>query len=122
MTQWVKNLPAAGDTGLIPGLQRSLGERNGNPLQYSYLGSPMDREAWQATVQGVAKSQTQLSDYHFLFSLSPREGQRRGGDLLELTDKFRKAAGHGAKHKRRLYFSTVALSRLKMKLGKQLHL
>ena len=39
----------------------------------------MDREAWQATVQGVAKSQTQLSDYHFLFSLSPREGQRRGG-------------------------------------------
>jgi len=55
MTQWVKNLPAAGDTGLIPGLERSLGERNGNPLQYSYLGSPIDRGAWQATAHRVGK-------------------------------------------------------------------
>ena len=62
----VKNLPAtAGDTGVvgsIPGSGRSPGGENGNPLQYSYLENPMDREAWQATVQGVTKSQTQLSD------------------------------------------------------------
>ena len=47
--------------GLIPGLGRSPGERNGNPLQYSCLGNPMDREAWWATVHGVAKSQTWFS-------------------------------------------------------------
>ena len=42
----VKNVPAnAGDWGLIPGSQRSPGKRNGNPLQYSGLGNPMDREA-----------------------------------------------------------------------------
>ena len=58
----VKNLPAkAGDTGSIPDPGRSPGEGNGNPLQYSCLGNPMDREAWWATVQGVAKSQTRLS-------------------------------------------------------------
>ena len=60
----VKNLPAnasEGDireVGSIPGLRRSPGERNGNPLQYSCLGNPMDREAWQATVSGVVKSRT----------------------------------------------------------------
>ena len=58
----VKNPPAnAGDirhTGSIPGLGRSLGEGNGNPLQYSCLENPMDREAWQVTVHGVTKSQT----------------------------------------------------------------
>ena len=49
----VKNLPAnAGDVGLIPELGRSLGEGNGNPLQCSYLGNPMDRGAWWATVYG----------------------------------------------------------------------
>ena len=52
----VKNSPAnAGDVGLIPGSERYPGERNGNPLQYSYLGNPMDREAWQAIVHGVAR-------------------------------------------------------------------
>ena len=46
----VKNLPAnAGDPGLIPGSGRSPGEGNGNPLQYSCLGNPMDREAWRAS-------------------------------------------------------------------------
>ena len=48
----------AGDLGLIPGLGRSSGEGNGNLLQYSCLGNSMDRGAWQATVYGVAKSQT----------------------------------------------------------------
>ena len=48
----------AGDLGLIPESGRSPGERNGNPLQYSCLESSMDRGVWQATVHGLAKSQT----------------------------------------------------------------
>ena len=50
----------AGEAGSVPELGRSPGERNGNPLQYSCLEDPMDRGAWQATVHGVAKSQTWL--------------------------------------------------------------
>ena len=62
MTHWVKNLPAdAGDAGLIPGSGGSPRGGNGNPLQYSCLGNPMDRGTWQATVHGVTQSQTQLS-------------------------------------------------------------
>ena len=52
----------AGDPGSIPGLGRSPGEGNGNPLQYSCLVKPMDRGAWWATVHGVTKSHTQLGD------------------------------------------------------------
>ena len=52
----------AGDLSLIPGLGRSLGEGNGNPLQYSRLGNSTDRGDWQATVLGVAKSLTRLSN------------------------------------------------------------
>ena len=55
----------AGDRGSVPGLGKSPGEGNGNPLQYSYLENPMDRGAWWATVQGVAKSQTRLNDFYF---------------------------------------------------------
>ena len=52
----VKNPSAnAGDVGSTPGLGRSLGEGNGNPLQYSCLGNLMDRGAWWATVHGVSK-------------------------------------------------------------------
>ena len=51
-----------GDTGLIPGLGRSSGEGNGNPLQYSSLENPMDRGAWQATVRRVAQSQIRLKE------------------------------------------------------------
>ena len=54
------NAEDSGDTGLIPESRRSSGERNGNPLQYSCLENLMDRGAWPATVQGVAKSWTQL--------------------------------------------------------------
>ena len=58
----VKNPPAGArdtrDAGSFPGLGRSPGGGNGNPFQYSSLGNLMDREAWQATVPGVTKSQT----------------------------------------------------------------
>ena len=52
----------AEDQGSIPGLGRSSGEGNGNPVQYSCLENSMDKEAWQTTVCGVAKSWTRLSD------------------------------------------------------------
>ena len=62
----VKNLPAnagdTGDMGSIPGSGRSPREGNGNPLQCSCVENLMDRGVWQATVHGVAKSQTWLSD------------------------------------------------------------
>ena len=65
MAQLVKNLPAnvgdASDAGSVPGLGRFLGGRNGNPLQYSGLGNPMDRGACLATVHGDTKSLSQLS-------------------------------------------------------------
>ena len=51
-----------GDPGSIPGLGRSPGEGNGNPLQYSCLENSMDKGAWQVTVHRLEKSQTQLSD------------------------------------------------------------
>ena len=50
------------DLGLIPELERCPGGGHGNPLQYSCLGNPMDRGGRWATVHGVSKSQTQLSD------------------------------------------------------------
>ena len=53
---------SVGDLGLIPELGRSPGGGHGNPLQYSCLENPMDRGAWRATVHGVTKSQTQLSN------------------------------------------------------------
>ena len=57
----------AGDLGSIPGSGRSSEEENGNPLQYSSLGNPMDGGAWEATVRGVAKSPTRLSDFTLLY-------------------------------------------------------
>ena len=52
----IKNPPAnAGDPGSTAGLGRSPGDGNVNPLQYSCLGNPVDREAWQATVHGVTR-------------------------------------------------------------------
>ena len=66
--QWLGGLPCgsvgkesacnAGDPGSIPGMGRSPGEGNGNPLQYSCLENPMDRGVWVTTVHGVTKSQT----------------------------------------------------------------
>ena len=56
---------SAGDAGSIPGSERSPGERNGNPFQYPCLENSMDEGAWQATVHGVAKSLTRLSNFSF---------------------------------------------------------
>ena len=57
----------AGDPGSIPGWGKSPGEGNGNPLQYSCLENPMEGGAWEATVHGVAKSRTRLSDFPFTY-------------------------------------------------------
>ena len=68
-----------GDLGSIPGSGRSPGEGNDNPLQYSCLENPRDRGAWGATVQGVAKSWTRLSDFSSsaqLKSLLPPKKER----------------------------------------------
>ena len=76
---WTENMPGdsevkasacnAGDLGSIPGLGRPPGEGNDNPLQYSCLENPMDRGAWWATVHGIAKSRTRLSDFTFTFNI-----------------------------------------------------
>ena len=59
---------SSGDLSLIPRWGIFPGEGNGNPLQYSCLGNPMDRGAWWATVHGIPKSWTQLRDFHFFTS------------------------------------------------------
>ena len=61
----------AAELDLIPGLGGSPGERNGNPLQYSWLENSTGRRTWQAIVHGVTESQTQLnnSHYHYIVSL-----------------------------------------------------
>ena len=55
-----ESLCNAGDLGLIPGLGKCPGEENGNPLQYSYQGNPMDRGAWWATVHGFTRARHNL--------------------------------------------------------------
>ena len=71
LPQWLSGKESAcnagdvGDVGSIPGSGRSPGGGHGNPLQYPCLENPMDRGAYWATVHGVAKSRTRLSDFHF---------------------------------------------------------
>ena len=79
----------AGDLGLIPGLGRSPGEGNGNPLQYSCLENPMDRGTWQATVHvvtrvghGLATKQQQLSFWGFSFALGHGVSFLVGSNIL----------------------------------------
>ena len=75
----VKNLPANSknteDTGSNPGLERPPGGGNSNPLQYSCLENPVDRGVWQATVCGVTKRRTQLSDW--ARTRNPSYGRKR---------------------------------------------
>ena len=67
MAQRLKPLPAMPD--LIPGSERSPGEGNGNPLQYSCLENPRDGGAWWAAIYGVAQSWTRLSDFTFILQM-----------------------------------------------------
>ena len=74
MIQLVKNLPAMQETacyivdlGSIPELERSPGGGNGNPFQYSYLGNPMDRGAWQGTVHGIQRVRHNLTTPKCIF-------------------------------------------------------
>ena len=86
----VKNLPAnAGYVDWIPGLGRSPGEGNGNPLQYS-LENPMDRGAWRATVHGGHKKSDTTEHTHahthtqtYQVPLEPRVSEQRGGRVGE---------------------------------------
>ena len=92
MAQRLKHLPPMRETpvrslGSIPGSGRSPGEGNGNPLQYSCLENPIDGGDWWATVHGVAKSRTQLSDFTFILSneaifickIKDKNGKKRKG-------------------------------------------
>ena len=69
------------DTGLIPGLERSSGEGNGNPLQYSCLENPRDRGACWAAVYGVAQSWTRLKRLSSSSSSSGKESACKAGDM-----------------------------------------
>ena len=69
-----KGSPASAENaGSIPGSGRSPGEGNGNPLQHSCLGNPMDREDWWATVHGITKSWTRLSEWTWAPSRGTRD-------------------------------------------------
>ena len=93
LPRWLsdQNPPAsAGDESLIPGLGRSSGEGDGIPLQYACQGNPMDRGAWWATVHGVTKSRTRLSD--FTHSLNTGDA----GDVGSIPGSGRSSGGgHG---------------------------
>ena len=85
IVQQAKNLPAnAGDLGSIRRSGRSPGGGNGNPLQYCCLGNPMDGGAWQATIHGVTKSRTRLSDFTFTFTQTTVLAICRAGCLFVL--------------------------------------
>ena len=84
----------AGDLGSILGSGRSPGEGNGNPLQYSCLENPMDGRAWWATVHGVTKSWTRLSDFT---SSQAWVSLRLGLDFLACISNFRPGVSSGAR-------------------------
>ena len=83
VAQTVKRLPSMWETQLIPGLGRSSGEGNVNPLQDSCLENPMDGEVWQATVHGAAKSWTRLSNFTFFKN---RSGFGKAAASLSVSD------------------------------------
>ena len=79
---------------MIPGLGRSPGEGNGNPLQYSCLDNPMDRGAWWAILHGVAKSRTRLRDFtmsHSLDSVSSVQFSSVAQSCLTLCDPMNRS-------------------------------
>ena len=80
----------ARDSGSTPGLGRSSGEGNGNPLQYSCLKNPMDGGVLSATVHGVAKSQTRLSDCTFYCGIEwfALEMNRDHSVIFEIASKY----------------------------------
>ena len=96
------------DGSLIPGLGRSPGGGHGNPLQYSYLGNPMDKGAWQATICRIGKSRSQLSDCTTQFTdidtdifilgveevLFPLTGLKWGKDLKSLLVTLHKSLAY----------------------------
>ena len=73
-----------GDLGSIPGWRRSPGEGNGSPLQYSCLENPMDGRAWWATVHGVSKSRTRLSNFTLLLVAGILRGRQKWSLLPSL--------------------------------------
>ena len=105
----VKNPPAsAGDAGLIPGLGRSPGKGNGNTLQYSCLGNPMERGAWWATVHGsqrvghnlVTKEQKQIHSYRTVFDLGTYSRDKHFSFPLKNTIGFQCNNSHTHTHKK----------------------
>ena len=97
MVQVVKNLPAkAWDASLIPGLGRSSGGGDGNPLQYSCLENSMDRGDWRATVHGVTKSWAWLSTHPLTLLLRTQHFYCRGPTWVQsLVGKLRSHKLHG---------------------------
>ena len=107
----IKNLSAnagdARDVSLIPGLGRSPGEGNDNPLQYSCLENPRDGGAWWATVHGVAKSRTRLSNFTFQ-GLKPCASTEGGsGSIFGSGTKIPHAARCGQKSKKKTLQTTL---------------
>ena len=85
VAQWIKNPPA--DVDSIPGLGRSPGGRQGNPLQYSCLENPMDRGAWLAAVHGVTKSWIRLKQLSMSTRAEEEGSERRGSWLRKKLSK-----------------------------------
>ena len=88
-----------GDLGSIPGSGRSPAEGNGNPLQYSSLENPMDGGAWWATVHGVTKSRTQLSNFTSLHGKEMRKSKCLSEEVLKIAVKRREAKSKGEKER-----------------------
>ena len=79
---------SVGDPGLTPGSGKCPGEGNGYPLQYSCLENPRDGGTWKATVHGVSKSQTRLSDFTFTFTQLSLWPEIRNPCMYKLSSQF----------------------------------